>query len=72
MNINFSNNKSAVYKILSYVGFSANVAWVTVATALGTTVTLRNNGYITKASVDIGGNEDWAIMFIVIVSAISG
>lgn len=69
--------RSPLFKALSYVGFSANIAWVTVATAVNTTVTLRSAGFVTvlpSCNVEtckIGGSVDWAIMFVVIVAAVS-
>jgi len=69
--------RTALFKTLSYVGFSANIAWVTVATAVNTTVTLRSAGFVTvpascaAEACRIGGSVDWAIMFVVVVAAIS-
>lgn len=76
MHINylFSSSKSLVYRACSFIGFSANIAWVTIATVLNLTLTLRQNGYVTAViggGDAIGANEDWAIMFIVLVAAIS-
>lgn len=72
LNVNWFNSEDSwLYKFATYTGFSANIAWVTVATAVNLTVALRQSGFRTPASVEIGANADWAILWIVVVAGIS-
>ena len=57
-----NSQKSWQYQLCIYGGFSCNLAWATVATAVSTTTTFRNQGWVTP-SLDgerpIGVNADW-------------
>lgn len=76
MDIDYFNTKKPwQYVLCNYVGFSCNLAWVTVATAVSTTTTFRQQGWVTLSKVPgelaVGVNADWAFMWIVIVGVIS-
>merc|ERR1719231_122025 len=56
-------------KTLVFVGFSTNMAWLSVATILNFLVACLHSGWYTDVNgVRIGGNPDFVIMVIVAVS----
>lgn len=69
------------HKVFIFVGFSTNLAWLTVATILNFLVASKNSGWYTTCSsnttqiasapVMIGGNPDFVIMVCVAVAVLA-
>ena len=60
-------------KVWVYAGVSMNLAWIVVATFLNVTIVFRNSEIVTTmdGKTIIGGNSDWAIACIALVTAIA-
>ncbi len=60
-------------KVWAYAGVSMNLAWVVVATFLNVGIVFRNSNIITTVNgkTTIGGNADWAIACIALVTGIA-
>lgn len=71
--VQYDSPISIKYKLCGYVGVSMNLAWVVVATFLNVGIVFRNSNIVTSTNgkTTVGGNPDWAIACICVVTGIA-